>query len=130
MEQPKQRNQRAPSDSNSSGQLVQGATPRPEFQNRKFTNHQCMTKIFQFLQKRLGITAGCSIFSTEALKNKCVDMVVCSCPRWQTWMFTRARTSRRLKVYSLSLRIRYWEHSECETAREFIFLMDEISIVS
>ena len=48
-----QRDQRALSDSKSSGQLVQGATPRPQFQNMKYMNHQNMTKIFQFLQKEV-----------------------------------------------------------------------------
>ena len=47
---------------------MQGATPRPEFQNMKYTNHQYMTRIFQFLQKKLGITASFSTFSMEALK--------------------------------------------------------------
>ena len=32
----------------------------------KYTNEQYMTKIFQFLQKKLGITAGYSTFSMEA----------------------------------------------------------------
>ena len=42
--------------------LVRAATPRTEFQNMKYTNHQCMTKVFNFLQKKLGITAGYSTF--------------------------------------------------------------------
>ena len=46
----------------SSGQPVQGATPRIESQNMKCTNHQYMTKIFQFQQKKLVITANYSIF--------------------------------------------------------------------
>ena len=63
----KQRDQRALSNSNSSGQLVQGATPRTEFRNVQYTNRQYITKIFQFLQKKLGITAGYSTFTMEAL---------------------------------------------------------------
>ena len=38
------------------------------FQNMKYTNHQYMTKIFHFLQKKFGITAGYSTFSMKALK--------------------------------------------------------------
>ena len=38
--------------------VVGAATPRTEFQSMKCTNHQYMTKIFHFLQKKLGITAG------------------------------------------------------------------------
>ena len=34
----------------------------------KYTNHQYMTKVFHFLQKKLGITAGYSTLSMEALK--------------------------------------------------------------
>ena len=47
---------------------AQTATPRTEFQNMKYTNHQYMTKVFQFLQKKLGITAEHSTFSMGALK--------------------------------------------------------------
>ena len=43
--------QRTLSNSNRPRQFVQGATPRPEFQNMKYTNHQYMTKIFHFQQK-------------------------------------------------------------------------------
>ena len=38
------------SNSASSRRLVRAATPRTEFQNMKYTNYQCMTKIFHFLQ--------------------------------------------------------------------------------
>ena len=34
----------------------------------KFTNHQYMTKVFHFLQKTFGISAGYSTYSMEALK--------------------------------------------------------------
>ena len=50
---------------------VQGATPQPEFENMRYTIHQIMTKIFQFVQKKLGITAGFSISSMEVLKQMC-----------------------------------------------------------
>ena len=56
---------------------MQGATPKPELQNMRYTNHQFMTKIFQFLQKSLGITADYSRplnFFDGSIKNKCVDM--------------------------------------------------------
>ena len=62
----KQCDQEEASNSTSTRRLVQAATPRTEFQNMKYTNHQYTTKIFQFLQKKLGITAGYSTFSMEA----------------------------------------------------------------
>ena len=61
-----QRDQRALSNSKNPRKPVQGATPRPEFQNMKCTNHQYTTKIPQFLPKKLGIAASYSIFSMEA----------------------------------------------------------------
>ena len=39
--------------STGTGKLVRTATPRTEFQNMKYTNHQYMTKIFHFLPKKL-----------------------------------------------------------------------------
>ena len=41
----------------------------------KYTDHQDMTKIFQFSQKKLGSTAGYSTFSVEAFQDECVDMM-------------------------------------------------------
>ena len=51
----KQYKQQEVSHSTGTRKLVQAATPRTEFQNMKFTNHQCMTKIFHFLREKLGI---------------------------------------------------------------------------
>ena len=48
--------------------LVQTATPRTVFQNVKYTNHQYITEVFHFLQKKLEITAGLSTLSVEALE--------------------------------------------------------------
>ena len=53
---------------------MQGVTPRIEFQNMEYTNHQYMTKIFQLLQRKLGSTAGYSSFSMEALKTHLLKM--------------------------------------------------------
>ena len=47
---------------------VRTATPRTEFHYMKYTNHQYITKIFHFIQKKLGIAAQYSTFSMEALK--------------------------------------------------------------
>ena len=52
----KQRDQES-SNSTSTMRLVREATPRTEFQNMKYTNHQHMTKVFHFLLKKLGMTA-------------------------------------------------------------------------
>ena len=42
---------------------MQGATPRSQFQNMKYTNHQYITGVFIFLRRKLGITASYSTFS-------------------------------------------------------------------
>ena len=98
---------------------VQTATPRTEFQNMKYTTHQYMTKVFQFLQKKLGITAEHSTFSMEALKTN-VLMWRMSCLRqwkqpfildriiWRIWRSTRTRISRKFTAYSISHRNCYW----------------------
>ena len=64
----KQRDKKACSNSSSTRKLVQGATPEPEFQNVKFTNHQYMSKIFQCLRKKLGMAATHSTVSMEAYR--------------------------------------------------------------
>ena len=62
----KQGDQEESSNSTSTRRLVRAATPRTEFQNMKYTNHQYMAKILHFLQKKLGMTSECSTFSMEA----------------------------------------------------------------
>ena len=47
---------------------MEGATPRSHFQNIKHTNHQYMTSVFHLLQRKLGLTAGYSTLTMEALK--------------------------------------------------------------
>ena len=65
----KQGDQEEFSNSNITWRLVRAATPTAEFQNMRYTNHQCMTKIFHFLQKNLGFFfAGYSTFSMKVLK--------------------------------------------------------------
>ena len=54
----KQGDQEESSNSTGTRRFVRAATPRTEFQNMKYTNHQNMTKVFHFLQKKLGIRAG------------------------------------------------------------------------
>ena len=41
---------------------------KTDFQNMKITNHQHITKVFQYFQKKLGITTGYATFAMEALK--------------------------------------------------------------
>ena len=141
---PKTKNQRAPSNSNSSGQRVQGATPRSQFQNMKHTNHQYMTSVFHLLQKKLGITAGYSTFPMEALKTNVLI--------WCMFMSSSMKAAIRLgsnylanledykntnfeEIQSLFNIIQklILEHSEeilHVKPLEFISRMDEISIVS
>ena len=54
----KQGDQEESSNSTGIRRLVRAATPRTDFQNMKYTNHQHMTKIFHFLLKKLGVTTG------------------------------------------------------------------------
>ena len=50
------------------GDLYGQRLQEQSLQNMKYTNHQYMTKVFHFLQKKLGITAGYSTFAHEAFK--------------------------------------------------------------
>ena len=55
--------------------LVRAATPKTELQNMKYTNHQHMTKIFQFLQTEAGDHSRLLNIFNESIEDKCVDMV-------------------------------------------------------
>ena len=57
--------ERKHSNSNSTRRLV---APTPELRNMEYTNHQYMSKIFQFLQNRVGLSASDATFSMEAYK--------------------------------------------------------------
>ena len=132
----KRRDEKAYSNSNSARKFVQGATPNSEFQNMRYTNHQYMTKILRFFYKVAGDYWRKLNFLHGSIYNMCWHGE-CSCLRrwkspvildriiWRIWISTRTRISRRLKVYSISLRRWYWN-----TVWKFISLLDEISIVS
>ena len=116
----KQFDQKESSNSTRTRRIVRPATPRPEFQNRQYTNHQCVTKIFHLQQKNQGITEGYSTFSMEAFKTKLCSYGECSCLRqwkqpfildritWRTWRPTRTRTSRKFRAHSILHRNWYW----------------------
>ena len=53
------------SSSNSTRKL---AVSSPELRNMEYTNHQYMSKIFQFLQKKLGMSASDATFSIQTYK--------------------------------------------------------------
>ena len=59
--------QEVSSHSTSTKKLVQTETPRTELQNMKYTNHQCMTKVFHFHSRTLNIFDG-------SYTDTCVDM--------------------------------------------------------
>ena len=104
----------------STRKLVRTVTPRTEFQNMKYTNHQYMTKVFRFMQKKLGITAGYSTFALEALKTSVLiwGMFMSSSMKaashlgpiffGESGKSTRTRTSWKFRVYSTSHRNLYW----------------------
>ena len=50
------------------GKLVLAVSTKTDFQNMQITKHQYTTKVFQYLQKKLGITTSYSTFAMEALK--------------------------------------------------------------
>ena len=100
--------------------LVRTATPRTEFQNMKYTNHQDMTKILQFFQKKMRITVRYSTHSMEASKTNMLIWCESSCLRqwkqpfildqiiWRVWKSTRTRTSWKFRACSISQRNGYW----------------------
>ena len=57
--------ERTHSTSNSTRRFVASTS---ELRNMEYTNHQYIGKIFQFLQKKLGMSASDSIFSMAAYK--------------------------------------------------------------
>ena len=135
----KQVDQEESSISTSTRRLVRAATPRTAFQNVKYTNHQYMTKIFQFL-------AGYSTFSMEVLKTNVLTwrMFMSSSmkaaihlgPNYLANLEVYKNTEHKLRGnselirYHTEIDIRaFWRNSECEYDWQCIPLMDEISIV-
>ena len=85
--------------STSTRRLVRAATPRTEFQNMKYTNHQYMTKVFRFVQKKLGITAGYSTFSMEALNTNVLIWGTFMCSSKKAAIHLRPNYLANLEVY-------------------------------
>ena len=52
--------------------IAQGACAGCVNKNLGYTNHPYTTKIFQFLQKNLGMSAGDATFTMQTYKNKCM----------------------------------------------------------
>ena len=52
---------------NSTGSRKLAAT-LPELKNMEYTDHQYMSKIFQFLQKKLGMSANSATFAMQSYK--------------------------------------------------------------
>ena len=140
----KQSGQRVLSNSSCSGKCA-GCDSKTRVSKQVIHEPSIHDQIFQFLQEKLGITAVYSTFLIEVFKNKCVDMAnvhvlvnESSHPSWtqfvKIWRFTRTwtslgnseRTQHRSEIDIGSFRT----NSECETAWEFTYRMDEISIVS
>ena len=138
----KQDDQEESSNSTSKMRLVRTATPRTQFQNMKYTIHQYMTKISQFLQKKLGIAAGYSTFSMEALKTKCVDMenvhVFAKKSSHSSWTELFCELGRLHKLRGIQSLFNITPKLILEHSEEFLnvntiesaSLMDETSIVS
>ena len=65
--------ERKNSNSTSSRNL---AASSPELKNMEYTHHQCMSKIFQFLRKKLGMSGTKATFSMEAYKTNVLTLGV------------------------------------------------------
>ena len=59
------------SDSDSTRKLDASS---PELRNMEYTNHQYMSKIFQFLEKKLGMSASDATILNTSIQDKCIDM--------------------------------------------------------
>ena len=70
----KQGDQEESSNSGSTRRLVRAATPRTEFHNMRYANHQYMTKVFHFLTKEVGNYSRILNMFNGSIKDKCVDM--------------------------------------------------------
>ena len=64
----KRRDRDGSSNSTCSGKPVRGVNTRTAFHNKRISNHQYLTTVFQCLQQKLGITTGYSTFTVEAIK--------------------------------------------------------------
>ena len=109
-----------------------------EFHNMKIAFHQYLTKVFQYLQKKLRITTGCSTFAIEAMKTTVLiwGLFTSSSTKQpfildhitrRIWKCTRSRTSRKFRIYSIPHRNWYWNVKTIESTS---LLMDEIDNVS
>ena len=110
----------------------------------KHTIHQHMTKIFHFLQKNLGSTAGYPTFSVEALKTH-VLIWECSYLRqwkqpfildrisWWTWKVYKRKNFEEIQsLFNITqkwINGAFLRNSECEYDRQCIPLMVEIRII-
>ena len=92
----KQGDREESSNSTSIRKLKRAVTPRTEFQNMKYTNHQYMTKVFQFMQKKLVSTAGNSTFALEALRTSVL--------KWGMFMSSSMKAASHLGLEEHELR--------------------------
>ena len=120
------RDEKELSNSNSTRRLVLGASS-PELKNMAYTNHRYMSKIFQFLQKKLGMSESDSTFSMKAYKKTMFWYGGCSClrrwkppsihlgPKYLTKHELR-RDWKSIQCYSEVDDGTFWRNSECKMA--------------
>ena len=117
-----------------------------EFRNMKIKNNQyMMMKVFQFLQKKLGIKTGYATFGMEATKTKIMmwGLFMCSSMKaaihlvlnytenLEAYMNTNFKQHQNLFEITKTLILEHSEeNSECEDDRKYSTLLDEIDIVS
>ena len=115
----------------------------PEFRSMDCTNHRYMGKIFQNLEKKLGMSAINATFSMDAYKNQCIDMgIVFSFvdesrhPPWSGFLDEFGNLQEHkireylecIQHYSEVDKGTFWRNSECGMPGIFITIMDEINI--
>ena len=125
---------------------VDSQDTKMEFRNMKIKNNQyMMMKVFQFLQKKLGIKTGYATFGMEATKTKIMmwGLFMCSSMKaaihlvlnytenLEAYMNTNFKQHQNLFEITKTLILEHSEeNSEFEDDRKYITLLDEIDVVS
>ena len=134
------------SGSTSTRKLVREVNTKNEFHNMRIWNHLYLTKVFQHLHKKEVVNHnGLLNFCNGSNEDQCIDVEIVhifvsesSHSSW-TKLFGNFRSTQEHKLrgslefiqYQTEADIRtFWRDSECEHNWKYIFLMDEIDIVS
>ena len=133
------------SNSNCTRKPVLGAS-KTEFQHMRYRNHQYMTKIFQFLQKKLGMSASDSTFSMQtSIQNTFIGMENVHVlvderghPSWaelfeNSEIYKNTKFEETESLFNITQKVgngTFRRDSVCKMAGIFITVLDEISVIS